>query len=283
MRLRHFFFGIFVSLLAISIHAQAGRSDVRSDPTRIMGSLDSDVLIPDKPTNPAAHSSDAVALEVLASYLKSINASAWSGMQAVGTFSSPNGSSIVLSPATLTVRDGDSFRLDVQASEGNRSFRIEGGIGQVLESDGKKHVIPPITARSFLVAFPHLLIPGFPEAQTILLDRGLVTIEAGSLHRLTVIETVLLDSLHTQSSTGVLDLYFDPTSHLLVKSAQYVQLDSRDRAHYLQVISYSNYQTVEGVQIPFTISQTLNGQKQWALNLAEVHLHPTLDKSYFRF
>jgi hypothetical protein len=283
MRFRHLFFGAFISLLAIPIHAQAGILDVHSDPTRITGSLDSDVLIPDLPTNSAAHSSDAAALQVLANYLKSVNASTWGGMQAVGTFSSPNGSSIVLSPATLTVRDGDSFRLDVQISEGNRSFRIEGGIGQILESDGKKHVVPSIAAKSFLVAFPHLLMPGFPDTQAILLDRGLVTIETRSLHRITVIETVLLDSLHSQSGTGVLDLYFDPMSHFLIKSAQYVQLDSGDRAHYLQVVSYSNYQAVEGVQIPFTISQTLNGQKQWAMNLTEVNLHPTLDKSYFRF
>lgn len=91
------------------------------------------------------------------------------------------------------------------------------------------------------------------------------------------------DPASEKGNIGVLDLYFDSTSHLLLKSADYVQLDTSDRQHYVRVVTYGDYREVDQTLIPHQYSQTLNGQKQWTLQLAEVHLSPATDASYFQF
>jgi hypothetical protein len=252
------------------------------DFTRIRGAEDGDVVVP-KSVLPLGQK-DASALEVVASFLKTVNGAAWSGMQATGTQTYPSGDTSQQSAATLTLQSGDAFRLDVEASEGKRSIRIKGSIGQTLDSKGVNHYLPLATARGGLVAFPKLMIAAFSEEQISVIDRGTVLIEGKPLHRLTIEEPVFAGTTPTSSDqVSTTDFYFDPTSNLLVKSVGNVQLDSLDRERYVQAITYGDYRTVDNMLLPFAYSQTLNGQRLWSLQLTAIQLKPTVESSYFQF
>ncbi|MGB6304587.1 MAG: hypothetical protein WBF45_12635, partial [Acidobacteriaceae bacterium] len=155
--------------------------------------------------------------------------------------------------ATLTSVNGDRFRLDVQTPTGERSTRISGSDGKTLEVDGKSFFMPPATAKAGLLAFPKLLLTTFPPSNTSFIDRGLIQIGGQSMHRITLEEPIFSGQTNAvRQNITVIDLYFDPSTHLLLKSASAVQLDSVDRERYLIVVSYGNYQKVQESLVPCT-------------------------------
>jgi hypothetical protein len=214
-----------------------------------------------------------------------VNGVAWNGMQATGTLTYPGGQTQQQSPATLTMQSGDSYRLDIEASDGQRSIRIKGSTGQILDSKGINHYLPLATARGGFVAFPKLMIAAFPEEQISVLDQGMVSIDGKPLRRLTIEEPLFEGTTPaTYNQVSTTDFYFDPTTHLLIKSVGSVQLDSADRERYLQAITYSDYQLVDNVLLlPFAYVQTLNGQRQWAFQATSIQLKPSISASYFSF
>ncbi len=273
------FFGI--ALLA-SQFGESITANAQSEFTRVYGTDDQSLPVPQSVS--ATVQKDAAAVQAVLNFVKTVNGSNWTGIQGTGTFTAPNGDTEDQGSASLTIQNSDEFRLDLNASAGERSIRIYGPYGEILESNGVRHPLPATTAMSGLFAFPRLLAATFPDAAMTVLERGMVSIDGQSLHRVTIeIPDLSSESSSPAGDISVIDLYFDPATSLLVKSAVSVQLDSQDRAIYLQVVTYSDYQKVEGILLPFTYSQTLNGQRQWTLQLTSVKTESSLDASYFQF
>ena len=267
-------FVVVASIFLISTSANA-----QTDFTRIYGSEDQTVPMPGFVGT--LGQKDAGALQERLDYLKAVNILDWKGMQASGTLTDDSGNT---NQATLAILNADHSRLDVQTPNGERSARISGIYGATLEADGKSFFMPPATAKAGLLAFPRLLIATFPSSNTALIDRGLVQVGTQSLHRLTLEESIFSDvTIADGRDINVTDLYFDPSTHLLLKSAAAVQLDSADRERYLIVISYSNYQGVQGSLVPCTYRQSLNGQQQWTLQISTPDLQPSFAPNYFHF
>lgn len=265
--------------LLIALYVGSSQAQ-QNDMTRILGSQDRDVPVP-AVVLPLGRQ-DAAALEAIIDFVKATNGGTWNGMRATGTITGSEENTT--NSATLTVGGGDDFRLDVSAPEGERSIRIHGNIGQIQESDGQSHRLPLATAANGLLAFPKLLDSSFPTAQTSLLDRGLVSIEGKALRRITI-ETPLdvTGGSLSPAQISLVDLYFDPASGLLIKSVSSAQLDSADRERYVLAVTYGDYRKVDSLLLPLTLSQTLNGQRQWSLQLTDVHLQPVVDAHYFQF
>jgi hypothetical protein len=68
------------------------------------------------------------------------------------------------------------------------------------------------------------------------------------------------------------------------KSASFVQIDSTNRARYLIVVTYGDYQQVNGTLVPLNLTETMNGQIQWALQLNTPSVPAaSVNSSYFHF
>jgi hypothetical protein len=117
------------------------------------------------------------------------------------------------------------------------------------------------------------------------LDRGHVQIGGRNLHRITVGEPIADNQQANAdpSRTTLVDLYFDTASHLLVKSVAAIQLDSADRARYIQVLTYDDYRKAQNSLIAFRFHQSLNGQSAWTLQLSKIELTPDTNTSDFYF
>lgn len=270
--LRIMFFALIFAMPA-AMHAQR-------DFTRIYGSEDQSIPVP--AFTGSLGQKDSAALQELIDYLKAVNISEWKGLKASGTISHDAGAG---EQATLAISGGSRFRLNVQTPKGERSTRIGGSYGKTLAIDGKFFTMPAATAKAGLVAFPRLLEAAFPDSTTSLIDRGQIQLDSRILHRLTVEESAFPSSpgAAQQQNISVVDLYFDSFTHLLVKSASAIQLDSADRQRYLVVVTYDDYQKVQDSLIPFRYSQSMNGQAQWTLQLTNADLQPSFDPSYFQF
>lgn len=134
------------------------------------------------------------------------------------------------------------------------------------------------------MAFPKLLASEFSLTDVTIVDGGMITISGESLHRITVERPLHpAQSKLTSDNTSVIDLYFDPKSSLLIKSAVAVPISWSDPERYVEVTTYADYQSVNGVLIPFSCSRTINGQPEWTLQLSSVQPLPSLTSSYFHF
>jgi hypothetical protein len=268
-------------LLATSFCASGVRAQM--DPTRVYGVEDS--AVPTPPTRVPLGHQDASALQELIDYLKAVNISQWQGLKATGSFTAAAPADASPDQASLVIAQGQMFRLDVTASTGIRSTRIADSHGETIDGLGHSWALPRATAKLGLVFFPRLLSSSFPTPRTSLIDQGQVQIQGRTFHRITVSEP--LDENQTASTdptrVSVIDLYFDSTTHLLVKSAAAVHLDSADRARYIEVLTYDDYRSVQNGLFAFRFHQSINGQPQWTLQLSDITLAPNTNTSDFYF
>jgi hypothetical protein len=264
------FIGLATALCPMG-HTQSGHDPV-----------DSDVQMPTR--TGTLGRVDAAALEEVVEHLKVVGVAPWTEMQGKGALTYPSAD---LGPfnATLSILNGDSFRLDVETSQGLRSTRIQGSTGAIQDADGKSQPIPAETASIGLVQFQLLRLPSFPDPSLSLLDRGIRQIDGKSLHLVTV-ESPLpktASPIGLAYSTTATDLYFDPSTHLLIKSATVIRITGARNQDFLRVISYSDYQKIGETLIPFHYQESLSGQPQWTLQLTEANFETTLKPSFFTF
>jgi hypothetical protein len=257
------------------------KSPPPSQPTRIFGKEDKDVL-PPAASFPLGRKDDT-ALQLLASFITQNNLSNWPGIQADGIFTD----SVSSNPAVLTILKDNQCRLDVTDPRGIRSIRIHGPSGTIQESNGSKHTLPAATASAGIFVLPQL-VAQLAETTTSVIDGGLVTVDGNPLHRITFEMPAIssqdsVAAIATRENVSLVDLYFDPGTHQLLKSVASVRLDSKDRAYYLQAITYGDYRKVDGVMIPHSFTQTLNGQRQWTLQLTNPRISPVVNSSSFHF
>ena len=267
---------LYVALAAALSHA----GDAQNQSTRIYGSLDSDVPLPIR-AGTQAHV-DAAALEEIQQHRRVVGSTPWVAMQGAGqiTFGGNDNSPYT---ATLYIIGDRAFRLDAQTSKGPLSIRISGKYGVTQSSDGHQVNIPPDTAASGIIQFEMPRLASFPDQTASLIDHGPALIGGKPLHRV-AFEFPLNPIATPQNDERVAtDLYFDPTSHLLVKSANSIRVAGSGKNEFLRVITYEDYRQVGDSMIPFRYTQTLNGQEQWILQFSDVQLNPDLPASLFEF
>jgi hypothetical protein len=245
-----------------------------------------EILLPPE-TIPAGRQ-DAAALQQVQAYRQTVKANAWTDLEAKGEFT-PNapdssGKAVGPRPATLWMSGDRQFRLDVQKPAGTSSLRMSGMNEAIRHEDGRTRSADLRNALVGLFAFPRLLKSGFPGPNISLLDQGMITVGGASLHRISMgIPWPNAQSTGQTHPPTVIDLYFDPGSNLLVKSAALVVDSSSGPARYLQVISYGDYQLSGGMTLPYLYSEQLNGQLLWTLQLNSIQLQSGLADSVFSF
>lgn len=297
---RKWFRAILVSLknntrliLAASLLIAPFNVTAQNDFTRVYGKFDHDVVVP-KATN-ILGVRDRQALSEIAAHLKAVGHSSWNGLYGNGEIQYPgaDGELGTPHPATLNIWKARGYRLDIETDQGLRSIRILGSAGAIQEPDGSKTFIPEATSVQGLTAFSLLRRDDFFRGQTSVSDHGSVLIDGRPLHRITVEYIIHRDrvtpdkktptSLALVPTTAVVDFYFDPQSHLLIKSVDTVTLPKSTNQAYLRCITYADYREVDGVLVPFQLSESLNGQQEWVLQLNDVKLSTSLRAVDFHF
>jgi hypothetical protein len=186
-------------------------------------------------------------------------------------------------PATLTNIATNKFRLDTQLSDGAISVRILGFIG-AQQDKRYSGPIPIDTALMGIFPFEKVRQTSYPPTATSIIDHGIVTIDAAQLRRITIeYGSVGYNTISHARRTVAIDFYFDPTTHLLAKSATSAVLPDGHTVGLFFVVSYSDYRLVGKTLVPFCYRETVEGQPNRTLQLTDVQLDPTLASTYFQF
>jgi hypothetical protein len=140
----------------------------------------------------------------------------------------------------------------------------------------------PETFSAGILAFPRLWGEALGSPQISLRDDGLFEGTAQTLHRITI-EYPYAYSSNGPIPTVATDLYFDPSSNLLLLSVDNLRVKENPNKLFQRVTSYGNYQLLSGVLFPTTIQQTVDGQPQWTLQISQVTTNTNPSDSTFEF
>lgn len=273
-------FVVALFLINLPLHGQ------QNPLTQIIGNADQGIVLPQ--SAPFSERQDSAALAEIHAYRNAINLGSWADMQGAGELTSTaidsTGGSAPES-ATLWIRNHHGYRLDVQKPKGMSSLRMDGAYGTIQHADGQMKSIDSRDAVAGLLAFPALMESGFPTPSVMLIDQGTATVDGTALHRITVERPWPGGPVDSQGSplTTITDLYFNPQTHLLMKSANGVLGSKTGSVRLLRVITYGDYQAENGMLIPASYRETLNGQILWTLQLTQVQLNQGLSEAEFHF
>ena len=247
--------------------------------TRINGFDDQDVTAP--ATTGILGQTDAAALLEIQQYLNLTGSIGCQTIQGSGTiqYEQPDGARF---PVTLSMQRGMGFRLDATTEKGIQSTRIFGSSGVTHDADGTVERLLPETAVTGLVQIQTLPCAVLAARNASFVDHGISS--ANHLHRISL-ESGLTPGLRNAAAnkTSVIDFYFDPTSHLLLKSVTSIQISGARYQNFIRTITYSDYRSISDALIPFHYQESLNGEPIWTLQLSLVQVDVKLPASYFKF
>jgi hypothetical protein len=247
----------------------------------VVSPLDSTVFSPE-PAATLGQKDEAAVAELTANISVLSGGSRWVGMQGTGTIT--YGTDSTQNSVTLSNLGADRFRLDTQTPGGVESIRIDRRIGKIQFENGPVSVLNPDTAILGIFPFEIAQRAASPGKNVALLDRGTTSSDGRSLHRVALEMPSVIGNPATKSQkTLPVDLYFDPATHLLVKSVCYVLIPGGRQVPFLSVVTYSDYRSVGASVVPFHYSESLNGQPYRTVQLTSVQLNPTLSATYFQF
>jgi hypothetical protein len=250
--------------------------------TRVYGLEDRDIPIP----SVASSSSGSVAGTdgLLQPYLRATGASQWQGIQATGSITYAGNEAAPQGAATLTITRDGSTRLDVTSTLGTTSLRIRGASGAFQDVKGKLHRLQVRDARASLFLFPYLLSPNLANQQGVRLSSpGTVELNSVGFTRLSLTRPTLDRASRAHDELMTTDFYLSPDTNLLYKSVDLVGSLIPSPQRYIRVITYEDYRQVEGVEIPFRYTETINGQRSWVLQLTTAQPQTQTDPAYFNF
>lgn len=225
---------------------------------------------------------DAGALQEINAFRAITGIQSWNDMAGQGTIRYGNHQDAE-EQASLEIRQPGEYRLDTGGNGSEqRTVRIAQSRGSwQLGSESPKSIDARDVAVG-LFAFPRIEEQAFPGPSDLLIDQGTISVEGGVFHRITLERPPLArGNANAFSSWVTIDLYFNPKTHLLEKSADCVH--GGGPGTMVRVFTYGQYEKVDGTLFPMTYRETLNGQLAWTLQLSEVHLNTGLSSQDFHF
>lgn len=220
------------------------------------------------------------ALAEITAHLQVVSATGWQDLEATGTLSLSKDD---VHSATLSLSGSAYSRLDITMDSGTRSLRIADSKGKFVDEKGNKILIHAETARAGIVAFPRLWTGAATAPDLSILDRGDYAGTGQVLHRITLEYPIFSKQYSPGDPTAATDLYFDPTTHLLLFSVNAVSVTNLPGKILIRVTSYSGYQQFGQFSVPTSIQQTLSGQVLWKLQLNEITTNTNPPASTFSF
>lgn len=221
-----------------------------------------------------------LALDEINAHIHAVSANGWQDLEGTGTLTFPAGDA---HSASLYLLRSAHSRLDIVMDSGTRSLRLRGSVGSFQDEHGNQGSLLPGTNRAGIVAFPRVWFDAATSPLTSLYDQGPYTGTGQTLHRITLEYSLSLSTSFFGGPTVATDLYFDPNTHLLLYSVDALSFSSSPNQTFSRITSYGGYQAFNGVLIPSTIGQSLNGQLEWTLQLSQVTTDTNPPVSTFAF
>jgi len=232
-------------------------------------------------------SKDTQALGVLNSCLDALgglkNVSAIQDFSASGTVTYYWAGKTIMGTSKIIGLGADRFRVDTTLPDGVRGWAIKGVSGWRTEESGKVSSLPlhqVLTADTSVFFIPRLLA-SINDPVISLSYVGLEALQDTQVHHLRL--QTKPPALETTSLSGIAvkDFYIDSTTLLLVKFADQVFPLDTTTDSLPHSISFSKYQVVNGIQMPFVADETIDSVPVSHVEITSLQFNVGLTDSAF--
>lgn len=168
---------------------------------------------------------------------------------------------------TVTIRGNgvDQLRLDANLPSGTRSESTS-GITLFKSEDGTVQQIrrqSPMAPARLVLPYLELLMGSISTKSLSLLSKGQVQLDGQTVYDIQV-QHVLPPSLLAKAPYVTIDFFIDPTSF------QVLMMQDTLSESVVRQVRYSNFSTIGGVSVPFSINTEINGQPVWDVSLTGI-------------
>jgi hypothetical protein len=190
---------------------------------------------------------------------------------------------------SVTVKGGrpDQFRLDAQLPSGVRSWSVSNGQGKIKEPNGDETIIPfhgGINQGS--LTLPYTWVRSELRDPLVSISAATQQLDNG---RQVYLVHVWRNFTPKQDPTGNWTKWsartyaIDATSFLIVGMQTTIRSSDSPVQEFRQDVLYSNFQQVNGVVVPFSITEKIGGQQTWAIQLSAIQFNTGLTEANFHF
>jgi hypothetical protein len=182
-------------------------------------------------------------------------------------------------------RGTDQFRLDAELSDGPTSWAVNKGTGSLKRLNSANSPIGFHNSRNLAaLTWPiaHILAAlSDPSVSVALVQSPAIDGKQVSHVRIQkqLSQTVPPDALIELYATQ--DYLFDSTTGLLIEVRDRVGANDSVTPSYAHEIHFAEYQTTNGVTVPMSVSEAVEGQKTWSLQLSSVTFNAGLQDADF--
>jgi outer membrane lipoprotein-sorting protein len=186
---------------------------------------------------------------------------------------------------TVKSRGLHRFRIDADLPEGKRSTVVNGDGGSLTQTNGRVRLIHRQNAHDLgSFTLPYLpLIASIRDSTTSIIYFGLVTHDGAPKYyiQLQKVYARLQDSTGNRGAKEVRDYYIDPTTSLVTSVSERISLGRARDAGITREDFYSHYQPENGIMMPLTIAETVQGVPGFTMTLSQVTFNSGLADSDF--
>jgi outer membrane lipoprotein-sorting protein len=182
----------------------------------------------------------------------------------------------------------NQFRIDSKTPDGLLTYAVNGLLGQSILPNGDKQNLRFFNPGSGgNQSFPAARIATvLSDPATSLTYDGLVSMSGVQMEKIHVTPpttTSITTTNGSLSSLGAFDLYLDPATNQAVMLRDTFYPNGNIFRGHQREINFSNYAVVRGVSVPLSISESIEGQQTWSIQLESATFNTGLSTSLFLF
>lgn len=252
--------GLFICLGSTGQTIGAGRL--------IVGAEDSAIPQPSKAI-PQGHK-DAAAIALLTHHLQLVNSLVSVSLHAMGTIDIERGTKLSSGTVELFLSGPDSLRMDVNTPDSAYSLRLTRSSAAIQRNGQSVRQLPASEAATGLLPVLKITQDLLSNQEISVVDEGEVN-DPDELRRVAVSIPIIPKTNGGNGESEVVDMYFDPATGLLTKTARsQAKFTSLHGSPDIVIDTYSSFTHVGPVLIPTKISESVNGQHLWTINLSNM-------------
>jgi hypothetical protein len=178
------------------------------------------------------------------------------------------------------------IKVDADLPEGRRSTVVNGAGGSLTEPDGQfRPINRQICADLGSLTFPYLpVLEAIDDSSITVIDGGLVTYNGASVHKIRIEKayTSQHDPIGNRGALEGRDIYIDPSALMVVSISDQIHFGRQPENGIFHEMLFSNYRIQNGVPMPMTISERMQGVTSVTLQLDHVAFNSGLTDADFR-
>jgi hypothetical protein len=188
---------------------------------------------------------------------------------------------------TIKIRGIGQIRQDEQLTSGTQAWAVSNGLGSFKHANGKITPIPFHDAINLgALTTPILrLAAAVADTNTDIIDKGVVTVQTQQFRQIRIHKNAVASTTDADGSANRIqtaDYFFDPNTYQLVgvqDQTHPVKSMTRNIAH---AVYFSDYRSINGVSLPFSVTEYIGGQKTWSIQLSAFSFNTGLTDADFQ-